>query len=730
MCAACGPSSSPIGTGGDGGSDPTTTSSTATGTGGAATSSSSSSGTGGATTSSSSGTGGNDTTSSSSGTGGSASTSSSSGTGGSASTSSSSSSSSSGNPAMCGNGIVEAGEDCDDGNHVNTDACTNECKNAACGDGFQQPGEECDLGAQNSNTGACTMACKNAVCGDGFVGPNEACDDGNQLDNDGCTNACKLPGCGDGIVQTGEQCDIGAQNSNTGTCTLACKLPACGDGFLQAGEQCDLGAQNANTGTCTLACKNAVCGDGFVQPGEQCDLGAQNSNTGTCTTACKLPVCGDGFVQPGEQCDLGAQNANTGTCTMACKLPVCGDGFVQAGEQCDDGNTTNGDGCDSTCKSSPGAPVWTQPYNVGTDDGWNAVTVDPSGNVIVAGFRTVGTTTDAVVAKYGPTGNQIWVRTYNGAYNGNDVAFGVDTDAQGNIVVVGYETSAGTQYANTDMWIRKYDASGTTIWTKTYLGYNDTTVFDENDVAYGVALNAAGDVFVAAARAYDSATDDTDILIYKLSGATGAFIWGDADFSDYTDKGTSIAVDAAGRIIAAGYKTNAAGDIDMWIRKYQDGATAPTVLWTTLYDDAAHDNDYAFGVATDASNNVIVVGAEAVSGQIDASIRKYDANGNFLWTQRRAGTAGGTDAAGAVACDATGNIYVGGSDTVAGNTTNAWTMKYAASGTPIVWSDVFNGTGNGDDYVNGVALDTTGNTYAAGYVTNATPVAWLRKYSP
>jgi cysteine-rich repeat protein len=41
----------------------------------------------------------------------------------------------------CGNGITDAGEDCDDGNTIDTDACV-ACKAAACGDGFVRAGVE------------------------------------------------------------------------------------------------------------------------------------------------------------------------------------------------------------------------------------------------------------------------------------------------------------------------------------------------------------------------------------------------------------------------------------------------------------------------------------------------------------------------------------------------------------------------------------------------------------
>ncbi|HVV88610.1 MAG TPA: DUF4215 domain-containing protein [Kofleriaceae bacterium] len=250
--------------------------------------------------------------------------------------------------ARCGDGIVEAGvEECDDMNMVNTDACTNACKHAVCGDGIVGPGEECDDGNQ-VDTDACTNACTNAVCGDGIVGPGEACDDGNMVNTDGCTNACALPTCGDGIMQAGEACDDGNQ-SNTDACLNTCMNATCGDGFVRAGmEQCDDGNM-ANTDACLNTCANASCGDGFVHMGvEQCDDGNM-VNDDACTNACTMPGCGDGVLQPGEQCDDGNM-VDTDACTNACMDARCGDGIVHMGvEQCDDGNLNETDGCTSTC---------------------------------------------------------------------------------------------------------------------------------------------------------------------------------------------------------------------------------------------------------------------------------------------------------------------------------------------------------------------------------------------
>ena len=70
---------------------------------------------------------------------------------------------------VCGNGVIEPGEQCDDGNLDDTDACLGSCENASCGDGFTWAGtEDCDDG-NGDDTDACLSNCEAAACGDGIV---------------------------------------------------------------------------------------------------------------------------------------------------------------------------------------------------------------------------------------------------------------------------------------------------------------------------------------------------------------------------------------------------------------------------------------------------------------------------------------------------------------------------------------------------------------------------------
>ena len=92
---------------------------------------------------------------------------------------------------LCGNGFVDLGEDCDDGNTDPTDTCTNTCQAAKCGDGIVEVGvEQCDDGNRVNND-ACSNKCTATSCGDGVVQSGEECDDGNNIANDGCTD-CML----------------------------------------------------------------------------------------------------------------------------------------------------------------------------------------------------------------------------------------------------------------------------------------------------------------------------------------------------------------------------------------------------------------------------------------------------------------------------------------------------------------------------------------------------------
>ncbi len=98
------------------------------------------------------------------------------------------------NIAVCGNGLQNAGEECDDGNTADNDGCDSNCTVTGCGNDIVNPGEECDDGNIADGDG-CSSTCQveaGALCGNGVVDAGEECDDGNTNDNDLCDNACAI----------------------------------------------------------------------------------------------------------------------------------------------------------------------------------------------------------------------------------------------------------------------------------------------------------------------------------------------------------------------------------------------------------------------------------------------------------------------------------------------------------------------------------------------------------
>jgi cysteine-rich repeat protein len=199
------------------------------------------------------------------------------------------------------------------------------------------------------------LACGGEPCGNGVLDADEECDDGlGNSDGADCTSECQVAECGDGFTLAGvEQCDDGAANADDASCTATCEFARCGDSLvLSSSEDCDEGTANADDGPCTSRCKDATCGDGLTWDGvEECDNGADNDDAGGCTLSCSVAFCGDGLVRDGtESCDEGAANADDAGCTSACEMATCGDLLVWAGvEECDDGNTLDGDSCTSQC---------------------------------------------------------------------------------------------------------------------------------------------------------------------------------------------------------------------------------------------------------------------------------------------------------------------------------------------------------------------------------------------
>jgi cysteine-rich repeat protein len=302
-------------------------------------------------------------------------------------------------PPECGNSVLEAGEDCDDGNLVDGDGCDSNCTDTGCGNGIVTGTEQCDDANAVEGDG-CDSNCTPSACGNGIMGGAEECDDGNNDSCDGCSGTCEDEGfCGDGSAHlTCEVCDDGGESV---ACDTDCTATSCGDGTVNAtaGEACDEFGESAS---CDADCTDAMCGDGTFNraAGEGCDDGGESA---TCDADCTPALCGDGTFNAtrGEACDDAGESA---TCNADCTAAFCGDGTLNAtaGEGCDDGGESAA--CDADCTAAfCGDGTFNGTAGEACDDGGESAACDADCTAAFCGDGTFNATAGEACDDGGPS---------------------------------------------------------------------------------------------------------------------------------------------------------------------------------------------------------------------------------------------------------------------------------------------------------------------------------------
>ncbi len=330
---------------------------------------------------------------------------------------------------------------------------------------------------------------------------------------------------------------------------------------------------------------------------------------------------------------------------------------------------------------SNGNVQWMKSYTVKWDDRAFGVAVDSQNNVIVTGAARNAVTgnDDYLTIKYDSNGNVQWMKSYSGA--GNDYAFGVAVDSQNNVIVTGGSYNAGR--GNYDFLTIKYDSNGNVQWMRSYTGAGNDPAFgvavdSKNNViadsGFGAAVDSQNNVIVTG-RSYNAGTGNWDYLTIKYD-SNGNVQWMKSYSGAGNDSALGVAVDSQNNVIVTGGSYNARiGNSDFLTIKYDSNGN---VQWMRNYSGAG--NDEALGVAVDSQNNVIVTGhsrnASGTGSGDDYLTIKYDSNGNVQWMKSYTGTS--NDWAFGVAVDSQNNVIVTGVSYNAAGTGNhdSLTIKY------------------------------------------------------
>ncbi len=551
-----------------------------------------------------------------------------------------------GTPSGTSTGTADAGD-----TTAGVDASTG-APEPVCGNGILEDGEECDEGDANAFEGACIVDCTMAQCGDGYVHEGvEQCDDGNDDDDDGCSNGCiDIALCGDGRVQGLEECDEGVDNDDNAACLDDCTAATCGDGLVQTGvEECD-DANDDNDDPCTTLCAIPTCGDGFVQ-------------------SVLAEGCDDGDMQEGDECNGDCQgwglwthefNASDDLNDQINDVAFDGnDDLVVVGSTFD---VTQGDDVWIRKLAADGTVQWTQTYHSLTTDIAFSVAIGGSDDIFVAGTTiTQNDGRDIWLRRYTSGGTGDFIRTANGSANETDEAHGVAVDGAGNLIVTGF-TTTNTQGRN--IWTRKYSPSGNTVWTQTETGGGNN-----NDEGRGVATD--GNEIIVSGYIWTGA-DERDVWVRRYSSG-GATLWTQThDETGGSDEGHDVAVDSGGNILVVGQVDTAGQGSDIWVRKYD---SAGTEVWTQTYNSPQNGTDIGNGVAVDAADDVYVAGS-IFRGMLSDNVvlLRYDSAGNLQFDVEHNSDGWLSDVGNAVGVDSSGNVAVGGYETRSdiGQARDAW----------------------------------------------------------
>ncbi|MEP7272968.1 MAG: SBBP repeat-containing protein [Acidobacteriota bacterium] len=379
-----------------------------------------------------------------------------------------------------------------------------------------------------------------------------------------------------------------------------------------------------------------------------------------------------------------------------------------------------------------------------------------------------GGQTDAFIAKVNAAGTAFVYVGYIGGADA-DRATGVAVDSAGSAYVSGetFSTQAtfpvlvGPRLAytrNGDAFVAKVNAAGTGLEYCGYIGG------DGRDFSSAIALDTARNAYIVGFTDSTESTFPTavgprllssgavDAYVTKVTPTGNAIVYSGFIGGSANDYGRDIAVSGTGEAYVTGDTASNQTTFPVTVGPdltfnggERDGFVAKITATGATFSYAGYvggsGTDIAHGIAIDSTGNAYLTGETtsdqstfpvfagpdiSFNGGFDAFISKLNPSGtSFIYSGYIGGT--GNESGLAIDVDSAGNAYaagetssfqtsfpvVGGPKLQASGVLDGFVAKVNVPGNSLIYCGYLGGAAN--ERVNGIAVDTNGNAYVAGY---------------
>lgn len=266
---------------------------------------------------------------------------------------------------------------------------------------------------------------------------------------------------------------------------------------------------------------------------------------------------------------------------------------------------------------SNGIKLWNKNYAPSTSTGgygnraWG-IAVDPSGNVYVTGNSYQGGKDVIYTVKYDTNGNIVWSKIYNTGTS--SIGFDITLDSSGNVYVTGRAQNAGT----TNAIVIKYNNAGTQQWAK-FLSTSST--YSE---AVAIAVDSSGNSYITGGI-------NSNLFVAKFD-SSGTESWKVTNTGGYY--GRDIALDSSGRVYIVG-ASNPWNDILLRYDSSGNPVifSGYGAYIIPGYLKGGYTNSIGEGITIDGADNIYITGRGMDGGGMykAGSIAKFSSSGSPVW---------------------------------------------------------------------------------------------------